>query len=93
MDESQNNRRIYALRITYQTGGRSTISTTVEDKLLKDQNQERVASIQSYYLDSHFQLSSPIGLTLGLKISNGKMDGEQARLSGYGGYVALTTGF
>ena len=93
VDESQNNRRIYALRITYQTGGRSTISTTVEDKLLKDQNQERVASIQSYYLDSHFQLSSPIGLTLGLKISNGKMDEEQARLSGYGGYVDLTTGF
>ena len=93
VDGNQNNRRIYALRITYQTGGRSTISATVEDKLLEDQNQERVASILSYYLDSHFQLASPIGLTLGLKISNGKMDEGQTRLSGYGCYAALTTGF
>ena len=93
VDGNQNNRRIYALRITYQTGGRSTISATVEDKLLEDQNQERVASILSYYLDSHFQLTSPIGLTLGLKISNGRMDEGQTRLSGYGCYAALTTGF
>ncbi|MEE3193956.1 MAG: hypothetical protein VX289_05480, partial [Candidatus Poribacteria bacterium] len=60
---------------------------------LEDQNQERVASILSYYLDSHFQLATPIGLTLGLKISNGKMDEGQTRLSGYGCYAALTTGF
>ncbi|HIO47493.1 TPA: hypothetical protein EYN23_09115 [Candidatus Poribacteria bacterium] len=93
VDVNQNNRRRYVLRIMYQTGGSSTISATVEDKLLEDQNQERVASILSYYLDSHFQLANPIGLTFGLKISNGKMNEGQTRLSGYGCYAALTTGF
>ena len=93
VDGDQNNRRTYALRVTYQTGGNSTISVTVEDKLLDNQNRERVASILSYYLDSHFQLASPIGLTLGLKISNGRMNEGRTRLSGYGYYAALTTGF